>query len=136
LKRLGLQEVITQVLPMSLILPAIGQGALGLQTRRDNEARSVIASLDDAATHQAVTAERTLLATLRGGCLAPVGAWGRIEADGQLHLTAAVLSRNGRQRVAASAAGDPLASEAVGRQVAEDLLAQGAAELIATARDR
>ncbi len=135
LRRLGLQDAITQVLPKSLILPAIGQGALGLQTRRDDEAvRDVVAALDDPATHQAVTAERTLLATLRGGCLAPVGAWGRIEADGQLHLTAAVLSRDGRRRVDATGAAEAAAAEVLGRHVAEDLLAQGAADLIATAR--
>ena len=136
LERLGLAGEIAQVLPKSLMLPAIGQGALGLETRSDDaEARSALAPLDDRHTHATVTAERALLAALRGGCLAPVGAWGRIE-DGQLRLSAVVLSQDGARRISAEAAADLAESAELGRSVAADLMARGAAELIAAARQQ
>jgi hydroxymethylbilane synthase len=134
LERLGLAGEIAQVLPKSLMLPAIGQGALGLETRSDDAgARSALALLDDLETHAAVAAERSLLAALRGGCLAPVGAWGRIEGP-QLRLSAVVLSQDGAQRIAAEAAGDLTSAAALGESVAAELLARGAGELISAAR--
>lgn len=136
LERLGLADEIAQVLPKTLMLPAIGQGALGLETRSDDaDAGATLAPLDDRETHAAVTAERALLAALRGGCLAPVGAWGRIE-DGRLRLNAVVLSQDGAQRISAEAAGDLATSSALGERVAADLLAQGAGALITAARDQ
>jgi len=134
LKRLGLAARIAQILPVEGMLPAVGQGALGLETREsDLRTRELIASLDDPATHAAVLAERSLLAHLRGGCLAPVGAIGRVAGD-CLSLSAVVLSGDGRQRIAAAAAGSPLDALTVGITVAEALLAQGARELITAAR--
>jgi hydroxymethylbilane synthase len=135
LTRLELSEHITQVLPRSIMLPAVGQGALGLETRTDDAAtRAILAVLDDAATHHAVLAERSMLAALRGGCLAPVGAWCRIESDGQLHLDGVVLSNDGRRRVVSTAASDPADAVGLGQSVAADLLSQGAGELIQSAR--
>jgi hydroxymethylbilane synthase len=135
LDRLGLRQHIAEVLPKSLILPAVGQGALGIETRSDDERTiTAVAPLDHANTHAAVIAERAMLATLRGGCLAPVGAWGRVEAGGQVRLDGVVLSGDGSQKLSASATGDPHAAESIGRQVAENLIAQGAAELIQASR--
>ncbi len=138
LTRLGLAARIQRVLPKSLMLPAIGQGALGLETRStDDRALSALRSLDDPETHQAVLAERAFLATLRGGCLAPVGAWGRFpeEAAGrQLVLDGVVLSPDGRQRLSGTVSGEAGQAELLGRQLADRLLADGALELIAAAR--
>ena len=137
LKRLGLSEHITHILPKSVMLPAIGQGALGLETREDDRAtRAAVGLLDDPNSHCAVLAERTLLATLRGGCLAPVGAWGRIEDDGRLHLDAIVLSRDGRETIVGRGEAElnRANAETLGRSVADSLLAQGAAELIQASR--
>ena len=78
-------------------------------------------------------AERAMLSALCGGCLAPVGAWGRVEND-LLSLDGVVLSGNGQERLAASASGSAENSEEIGRQVAEKLLALGAAALISAAR--
>ena len=114
LTRLGLAHRIAQVLPTQWMLPAIGQGALGLETRADDRrTRELVALLDDADTHAAVLAERALLATLRGGCLAPVGAWGRV-LDGALHLDAAVLDPQGTQRLEARVVGSPQAAAVAG----------------------
>ncbi len=135
LTRLGWEHRIAQVLPKALMLPAVGQGALGLEIRTDDHAtRRVVALLDDSPTHAAVLAERAMLAALRGGCLAPVGAWGRCNASGGLLLDAVVLSHDGKQRLTAS--GESPLQEAVqlGRHVAEQLQVQGAAELIAGSR--
>jgi hydroxymethylbilane synthase len=135
LKRLDLAWQITEVLTPPLMLPAIGQGALGLETRSgDQAAQESVAEIDDPAAHQSVLAERTLLATLRGGCLAPVGAWGRIEDDGRLHLSACVLSANGRTRLSADLLGNSADAVQIGRQAAEELLAAGAGKLIEESR--
>lgn len=135
LKRLDLAGQITEILPPDVMVPAIGQGALGLEARSgDRATRDVLAAIDDSATHQAVLAERTLLATLRGGCLAPVGAWGRIEDDGRLHLTACVLSHDGARRLDANLLGNAADAVQIGRHAAEQLLEDGAADLIEQSR--
>ena len=134
LTRLGLSERILQVLPKSVMLPAVGQGALALETRTSDEAtRAAVAKLDDAETHAAVVAERALLATLRGGCLAPVGAWGRVEG-GALKLDAVVLSPDGRERRYGQIEGAPADAANLGRDLAERLAAEGARDLIAASR--
>jgi hydroxymethylbilane synthase len=143
LQRLGLESHIRQRLPKTVMLPAVGQGALGIEARADDQpTRAVLAPIDDSDTRAAVTAERTMLAHLSGGCLAPVGAWGRWEA-GRLALGGVVLSVDGQRRLVAESYavgnGHPTSSgtslaEDLGRQVADALLAQGAAELIDEAR--
>lgn len=135
LKRLGLADRVTQLLSPTTMVPAVGQGALGLETREDDQATiAVVKQLDDADTHACVLAERTLLAALRGGCLAPVGAWGRV-ADGKLHLDAVVLSADGATRLAASVSGDVGSAITLGEYAARQLIEQGAAELIAGSRE-
>ena len=134
LKRLGLASRIRQVIPRSTMLSAVGQGALGIETRAgDVRSRSLVAPLDHEPTHLAVVAERTLLSTLRAGCLAPVGALATASGE-QLSLTAVVLSPNGKHRLAAGAAMTVSDAIYLGQAVAEELLSQGAAELIAGAR--
>ena len=130
LQRLGLESRISLELCPPLMYPAVGQGALGIECRADNaELRAMLKQLDDPATRFAVTAERRLLARLRAGCHAPVGALTSIQAD-QLQLEAIVLSTDGRQRLTASAVLNADKAEMLGEQVADDLLAQGAAALI------
>ncbi len=139
LRRLGLADQITEILPREQILPAVGQGALGLETRSDDTGtRSVLARLDHPPTHWSVLAERGLLAALRGGCLAPVGAWGRFADDGRLLLDAVVLSPDGRQRLTthvAAAVDSNAAAVELGEQAAAALIQQGASDLIRASRD-
>jgi hydroxymethylbilane synthase len=131
LLRLGLAARIVHVIPQTVMLPAVGQGALGIESRADDSTtRQILAPLNHTETHQAVHAERSLLFTLRGGCLAPVGAIGRVE-NGRLLLDAVVLSGDGAKRV--SAAGEA-AAVVLGEQIAAALIAQGATELIASSR--
>lgn len=136
LDRLGLSDRITQILPRRLMLPAVGQGALGLEVRADDgRTRDALAQLNDPETEASVIAERSLLATLRAGCLAPVGAWGRVE-QGQLKLDAVVLSEDGQQRLAVDVAGDATAADSLGRQAAEALINKGARTLIDRIRSK
>src|SRR4029078_8737549 len=109
-----------------LMLPAVGQGALGIETRSDNRSvGDLLLRIDDPVAHQSVIAERTMLASLLGGCLAPVGAWGRVEDDGQLHLSACVLSADGKRRLAVDLLGNAADAEALGRPAPQKLPACG-----------
>ncbi|MCC6511211.1 MAG: hydroxymethylbilane synthase [Pirellulaceae bacterium] len=134
LTRLGLQDRITEVLPASRILPAVGQGALGLECREDDHAAlAALAKLDHVPSHAEVLAERSLLLALLAGCLAPVAARGTVK-DGQLHLVGRVLSLDGQQVISGSQRGPIEQATLLGSELAHDLLALGAAELIAAAR--
>jgi hydroxymethylbilane synthase len=134
LRRLGLANRISVVLPFELMLPAVGQGALGIECRaNDDNTLAALRPLDDRATFAAVAAERTLLEQLRGGCMAPVGAFARIERS-QIVLDAVVLNADGTKRLLASDAADPAFAEQLGTQVAQSLIKQGAAKLIADVR--
>jgi len=140
LRRLGFEKRIQTILSTSVMLPAIGQGALGLEVRaNDQTTLQAIAPLNHLPTQAAVTAERTMLAMLQGGCLAPIAAWGRVIHDGLLQLDGVVLSRDGSQRIAATATTTAKASldnaAELGQQVAQQLLNQNAAQLIAAARN-
>jgi len=136
LRRLGLDQSIAQVLPWEIVLPAPGQGAMALETRADDEpTRRIAAELDHSPTRAAVTAERTLLAALQGGCLAPVAALGRIDG-GRLTLIGRVLGRDGARRIEAGDTAAIAEAAALGRHVADALLAQGAGELIRAARQQ
>lgn len=134
LRRLGFVDRIKHILPRELMLPAVGQGALGIEARSDDALTlQLLAPLNDADTRPSVLAERAMLRTLRGGCLAPVGAWGR-RIDAGLQLDGVVLSPDGKNRIFASSVLPPQAAEALGEAVARELLAQGAGELIAGSR--
>jgi len=129
-RSLGLQARITELRPTELMLSAVGQGALRIEAREDDAGTlAMFARLDDPATHATVLAERKLLAALRAGCLAPVGAWARVACD-HLELDAVVLSPDGR-RISVTRDGLSEQAETPDAEAAADLLGQGAAQLIA-----
>ncbi len=139
LRRLGLEHHITQVIPKTIMLPAVGQGALGLEIRVEDDAtRSGLQVLDHATTHLEILAERSLLRALRGGCLAPVGAWARVgHTEGKrstLYLDSVVLNGDGSERLAVSVSGPVDTGEQLGLEAAEQLLSQGANRLLETTR--
>lgn len=136
LRRLGLEDRIAVLLPLSVMMPAIGQGALGLETRSDDRGiRQRVGKLNDPATHQAVLAERAMLAALQGGCLAPIAAWGRLET-GRLVLTGRVVGTDGQRRIEATQTASANEAAELGRQVADELLSQGAGDLIQASRQQ
>jgi hydroxymethylbilane synthase len=131
LERLGLAERSTEVLDPSWMLPAVGQGALGLECRADDAATlALLGPLNDASTRAAVLAERALLRGLGGGCQVPIGAATRVEGE-RLSLRGAVLPPDGSRRVADEVEGPVGDPEGLGRLLAERLLAAGARELLA-----
>lgn len=130
LVRLGMQSKITEVLGPDRMLPAVGQGAIAVEVRADDERMAGIAArLDDRSTHLATAAERALLARLEGGCQVPIGALARL-ADGQnLVLHAVVADLDGRTVIRSSEAGVAASqadATAIGERLAERLLAMGA----------
>jgi len=134
LDRLALPTIGGPEMDLQLMLPAPGQGALAIETRRDDpETSMAVAAIDDADTRNCVTAERSLLRHLSGGCLAPIAAYGRIE-EGCLHLSAVVLSVDGTVRLYDSGKGLPSDAEGIGQRVAGALLAAGADRWIQAAR--
>jgi hydroxymethylbilane synthase len=136
LERLGLAGRITQPLQPPVMFPAVGQGALGLECRSDDEwLQEILARISHPKTFAAVTAERTLLADLRAGCHAPLGV-ATSESDGQLTLEAVVLSPDGRARIHAKATRTPGAAKDLGQEVAAILREQGADALIAAAKQK
>ncbi len=132
LNRLGLSHRVTQILSTNQMLPAVGQGALGLETRADDsDTRLALTALDDPASHVAVVAERSLLESLDGGCLAPIGALATVPPQhGGMHLEGVVLSRDGVNRLHGSVDGEAAEAIELGRRLARELLDRGAAELI------
>jgi hydroxymethylbilane synthase len=130
LRRLGLDRHVTERLGPPRFLPAVGQGALGIECRADDAPTLArLAALDDPPTRRAVVAERAALAELEGGCMIPLGAWGR-DTDDSLILDVAVFDSDGQARVFASLTGLPDDPEALGRLVAQSLRDQGAERLL------
>ena len=128
LRRLGWQDRIGELLDPSVMCPAVGQGALAIETRDDGGVGQEFArKLDHAATRKAVTAERSLLATLEGGCQVPIGAHARVEGLA-IHLRAIVASPDGSRVVRDSMTGDDPVT--LGCTLGERLLEAGAREIL------
>jgi hydroxymethylbilane synthase len=128
--RLGAREKVTQVFDEDLMLPAVGQGALGIETRaNDAQTSRFVAALDHEETRACITAERALLRELQGGCQVPLGAWGRMR-KGELHLEAGVFSAAGSEYVRLDEAGAPAEAEAIGIRLARALIEAGAEKIL------
>jgi len=129
-KRLGWADRITELLDPKTCLPAIGQGALGIETRTDDEKTNALVDFfDHADTSAAVRAERALLKRLEGGCQVPIAAYGTLDGD-RLTLTGLVASVDGDRVVKDSVSGAREGAEALGVELAERLLAAGAYEIL------
>ncbi|MCS7269669.1 MAG: hydroxymethylbilane synthase [Gemmataceae bacterium] len=130
LVRLGLHQWIREVLDPRWMLPAVGQGAIGIECRSDDTAtRQLLQQINDPMTWACVQAERAMLAALGGGCLVPIGAHSRI-IDHQLWLRGVVLSPDGRRCISATHQGPLTMPQAIGIEVAARLRAEGADELL------
>ncbi len=128
--RLGLADRITEVLDPSWMLPAVGQGAIGLECRAgDTETHRIVSALRCADTLARVRAERAMLFALGGGCLVPIGTTSKV-LDGVLTVRGAVLSADGARRIVATHTGPADAPLAVGQELAAMLLAEGADEVL------
>jgi len=128
--RMGLADRITQVLDESVMLPAVGQGALCIEIREDDpRITPLIAELDHMPTRQVVVGERAFLNRLEGGCQVPIGGHGRLDDTGYT-LTGLVCDVDGSHMIKMTQAGTVAQSEQVGLELAESLLARGAGEIL------
>lgn len=130
LVRLGLGDRIAECLDPAWMVPAVGQGALGLECRADDATtRALLAHLNHPATHAAVLAERALLRHLGGGCQVPIGGHATVVGD-VLTLTGVVLLPDGTERIAAQVSGPSARGEALGEELAAQMLARGARTIL------
>lgn len=129
-KRLGMEQRIREYIDTGVILPAAGQGAMGIETREDNlEAVEIIMSLNDKTTRQCVVAERALSRCLYGGCHVPVAAHARID-EGALSLTALVGKLDGTEIIRSSITGLPGEAASLGDELGRRLLDMGAGRIL------
>jgi hydroxymethylbilane synthase len=130
LDRLAWSGRITETLSPEVFLPAVGQGAIGVECRlKDTEAADVVGVLDDAETRTAIIAERSLLSAVQGGCQVPLGAWARIER-GELVLEACVCSIDGLQYIKQRATSTPEQAAELGGHMATLLMEAGAQSIL------
>lgn len=130
LDRLGMADRISEVLSTDVSLPAAGQGAIGIETRRDDFAvQEPVNKLNHTDTQTAVDGERAVLTGLEGGCLLPLGVWARIQ-DREFVMEACVLAVDGSESMRVRRAGAPRDAEKIGREVAAALLDRGAERLL------
>ena len=129
LQRLGWGEIISEIFRPDIICPAVGQGALAIETLTTGAGFDAAAPLDDPWTNMPVTAERAMLAELGGGCQVPIGAYGTLE-NTELFLTGAVFSPDGGEMIRYTATGDFSKPAELGRNVAQVLLSRGARALL------
>ncbi len=128
--RLGFSQQITQYLPLEVSLPAVGQGALAIEIREDDlELKSYLAKLEHPPTRQAVVAERALLHRLEGGCQVPLGAYASVSGD-RLSLQGMVSKVDGSLLLRDRVEGEINQAEALGVQLAENLIKQGANDIL------
>ena len=129
LDRLGWSQKITEPISTDISLPAVGQGAIAIQSRvSDRDADEFLSKLDDMETRTAIIAERALLSALQGGCQVPLGAWARMER-GELVMEAVVCSVDGAQYVREKATAPPDQAAQLGEHLAR-MLAEGGARTI------
>lgn len=130
LDRLGWRHRISETLSPDVCMPAVGQGALGIECRAsDAETSAALDKLNDAETRSAIVAERSLLSVLQGGCQVPLGAWARIEGN-ELVLDACVCSIDGLQYVKQRATAPPEQARALGERMAHLLIEAGAQNIL------
>jgi hydroxymethylbilane synthase len=133
-KRLGLAERISEFLPLDRVPPAVAQGAVAIEVRDgDERVLATVRRLDHAGTRATTAAERALLNRLEGGCQVPVGALATLDGDA-LHLRAVICSLDGARSVGGRRSGTVAEATAVGRGLAEELLADGGDAILAAIR--
>ncbi len=133
LRRLGLAAHATEIIDVSRFVPAIGQGALGIECRKDDAAtNALVAALNHAESAKTAAAERGFLLRLGGGCQVPLGAYATLSNGGTIHIHAFVGTPDGLRVLRGSRSGPALQAEKLGRDLAGDLLDQGAGEILAS----
>jgi hydroxymethylbilane synthase len=135
LERLQLRDVAFHLFEIEDMIPAVGQGAVGVQIRNaDAETKTMVSDLNHVSTYQSITAERAFLQTLDSGCQFPVGAFARVQ-DHTLRLQAFVGSEDGREVIKDVIEGQSEQSEELGRALAERFIEKGAQAILGRVND-
>jgi hydroxymethylbilane synthase len=130
LRRLGLENRVTEIFNPGIMCPAVGQGALAVETRADNgDALQIAQRLEHPETRAAITAERAVLASLGGGCQAPMGSYAYVN-DATLYVIALVISPDGSKKIRHAKHGSVADAAELGHALAELLLAEGGREIL------
>jgi len=134
-KRLGMDEKITQVIPVELMLPAVSQGVMAVEIREgDDDILELLSVINNKTSEIETSAERSMLNALQGGCQVPIGVYSYI-SDGKLIIEGMVASIDGRKMLRDKIEGDASESVALGKKLAEKLKAQGAEEILTAIRN-
>ncbi|WP_227766205.1 hydroxymethylbilane synthase [Zhaonella formicivorans] len=129
-ERMGYEQLVTEYISPDISLPAVGQGSIGIEIRsEDEEILHVVRKIADPESTAAITAERSFLRTLEGGCQIPIGALGKVEG-GKLHLAGLVAGLDGRLVIKDSVTGEISAAEDIGKMLADKLLKLGAKQIL------
>jgi len=130
LRRLGWEQRITELLDPGVMCPAVGQGALAVETRADGgAAQEICRRLEHRETRIAVTTERAVLAALGGGCQVPIGAHATVERE-QVSIQAVIVSPDGAQVIRKESSGAARDAETIGRRLGDELLAEGGRQIL------
>ena len=132
LERLGYSERIKEIIPASVCLPAVGQGALAIEAREsDAETRKLLAFLNDEATKQATDAERAFLGLLEGGCQVPIGVHADVEA-GKIKIEAIIAELDGKKILRDTISGEANSAVELGKELGRKMLEAGGQEILAS----
>ena len=133
--RLEMDAHITQIISVELMIPAVAQGVIGIEIREnDAEIEMVLAKINDAETTDCILAERSFLRTLEGGCQVPIGGFATLKGD-EINLSGYTGNLNGEFALRESIKGNRADAVALGRELAEKMIAKGANELLAETRN-
>ena len=132
LRRMGWADQITEIISPEIILPSMGQGAVGIETRnRDSEVQGAILDLDHERTHLALDAERAFVGQLEGGCQVPIGAYATLDESGdELSIRGVVSSLDGKTVYQWDKKGPSLEAKKIGRELGKDILKMGADKIL------
>lgn len=131
LERLGHADRIREIIPTTVCLPAVGQGALAIECRSDNkEVREMLAFLNDLPTKQATDAERTFLGLIEGGCQVPIGVHAEVEND-NVKIEAVIASLDGSKVLRNNITGPAADAVGLGRKLGQQMLAEGGEQILA-----
>lgn len=131
LERLGHADRIREIIPTTVCLPAVGQGALAIECRSDNkEVRNMLAFLNDLPTKQATDAERAFLGLIEGGCQVPIGVHAEVEND-NVKIEAVIASLNGSKVLRNNITGPAVNAADLGRKLGQQMLAEGGEQILA-----
>ena len=130
LRRLGLQSYIAEIIAPEIIIPAVGQGAIGIEiNEKDEETKEIISQINHSNTWNSIVAERAFMHTLEGGCQVPVGCYTSLTGD-EIKITGFVASLDGKQYIKQELSGNIINAEEIGTKLANQIISLGGKQIL------